>query len=154
MTAPDDHDPLLDRLRAVAALVDPPPELVDEAARTALSTRRLDDELAELAGDSAAETVGAGATVRAEGEQIRLLSFETATVGVEVQVVEVDGSVSLRGLVSGATGAVTLETARASRSVAIGPDGWFTADGLAPGLVRLRLTAADGTPVTTSWVTL
>lgn len=147
----EDDDRLMDRLRVIAAAVDGPPDLVDAAARAALSTRRLDGELAELVEDSS--TVIATAA-RGDDEQIRLLSFETATVAIELQVIEVGDTVSLRGLTSGAVGEVVAETATARRTAPIGPDGWFTVEGLGPGLLRLRLRAADGTAVTTSWVRL
>jgi hypothetical protein len=147
----DDHDILMERLRTIAAAVDGPPPSVAEAARAALSTRRLDEELAELVLDSAA---GTPVAARDGDDDIRLLSFETATVSIEVQLTEVAGSVSLRGLVSGATGEVVVETAGERRSAPIDADGWFTVDRLPSGLVRLRLRATDGTAVTTSWVFL
>jgi len=146
-------DRLLERLRAIAAEVDAPPAIVDEAARLALSTRRIDAELAELLMDSALET--AAAHSRAEGDDVRLLTFATDRVSIEVQVEpELDGSVSVRGLVVGAAGEVTIESASATRTVPIEGAGWFTARTLARQIVRFHLIDPDGARLTTSWVTL
>lgn len=139
------------RLRAIAQVVDGPPPVVAAAARAALSTRRLDGELAELTADSAM----ADLAVRGEREvEVRLLSFETATVSVELQVDAVDERLTMRGLVSGAAGEAVVETATEHRAAPIDPQGWFLAADLPRGLVRVRLAAQDGTSVTTSWVSV
>lgn len=145
-------DELVDRLRRIAAQVDPPPELVLETARAALTLRRLDAELADLVHDSA---LAAGPVlVRGADDSLRLLSFETSTVSVEVQVSETAGRRSLLGMVSGASGAVEVETAEGRRTVPLGPSGRFDVDDVPSGTVRLHLVADDGTPVSTSWVSL
>ncbi|GIG88637.1 hypothetical protein [Plantactinospora endophytica] len=142
-------DELVDRLRAIAVRVDPPPDFVAELARAALSTRRIDEVLAELVHDSTTELP---ALARSDDEQLRLLSFEHGAVSIELQVHTVDGTVSIRGLVDGATGDVTVETSRGSREAPVDEEGWFTVDGLATGVLRLRVPAGD-TTVTTSWIT-
>ncbi|GAA3733633.1 hypothetical protein GCM10022225_14790 [Plantactinospora mayteni] len=145
----EDEDDLVGRLRAIAVRVDPPPEVVAELARAALSTRRIDAVLAELVQDSTTEMP---ALARGADEQLRLLSFEHGTVSIELQVHSTGDTVSIRGLVGGATGDVTVETPGGSRSTPIDDEGWFTVDGLAAGLLRLRVPAGD-TTVTTSWIT-
>lgn len=145
----DDADELVERLRAIAGQVDPPPAAVTAAARAALATRRLDEEFAALVSDSATDTL---ALVRG-GDEPRLLSFEGPTAAVEVQVHDAGGTRALRGLVTGASGEVVVETPAGRRTVPIDAHGWFTADGLAPGLCRLRLSAGT-TAITTGWVTL
>lgn len=147
----DEYDLLMTRLRTIAGEVDSPPELLDVAARVALSTRRLDGDLAELLMDSA---LGAPELVRDESNSIRLLSLETATVSVELQLEEAAGRLTLRGLVSGASGEVIVETTTGQYRTEIDAQGWFTVIGLQPGAVRVRLEADDGTPVTTSWVSV
>lgn len=147
----DDDDELLERLRDIAAAVDGPPELVELSARAALSTRLLDHELAQLLNDSES---AAGAPVRGEDHRLRLLSFQTATVSVELQLDEVAGRLSLRGHVSGAAGEVEVETATDRRSASIDPDGWFVVEDVPAGAVRIRLRADDGTAVTTSWMSI
>lgn len=141
-------DELLAELARVAALVDPPPELVVEAARAALTTRRVDEELARLVADSA---LGDAALVRG-ADAIRLLSFEFGEVSVELQVEQVGGRLTVRGLVSGASDEVTVDTPGAEHTGRIGAGGWFAVEDLPPGLVRVRFRAADGTPVSTGWI--
>jgi hypothetical protein len=145
MTSADDS--LLDRLRRIAAELDGPPELVDVRARAALSTRRLGDELAELVADSA----GVQPTARGE-PSIRLLTFETATVSLELQVDEVAGRRCVRGRVSGAAGDAVVETGSETRRTTIDERGWFAVDDLPAGVIRIRLLAADGTTVSTGWL--
>lgn len=141
---------LSDRLRRIAAEVDPPPDLVLESARAALSTRWLDGELALLVSDSA---VDEGVAVRGDDGPARLLSFETETVCIELQVREAGGWLSVRGLVAGVSGDVQVQTAGDSRVVPVDAGGWFTVEDLPVGAFRLRARALDGTDVTTSWVT-
>ena len=143
-------DILLDQLRRIAARSDRPPEYVDAAARAALSTRRLGEELAELVADS--ESLVGASAVRDDGPPLRLLTFQTSVVSIEVQVERVAGRRSVRGQVSGASGEVTVETATRTHHVPIDERGWFMIDDLPDGVVRLRLHADDGSPVTTSWV--
>lgn len=152
MTSPEEEDDLLmDRLRRIAAEIDPPPEHVVEAARAALGTRRLDEELAELVMDS--ELVETG-RVRSGAAQVRLLSFESAAVSVELQVEESAAGRSVRGLVAGATGDVVLETLHQRVSVLLNEDGWFTIDAAPAGIVRFRLRSTAGAAVLSSWVSL
>jgi hypothetical protein len=146
-----DDEVLLDRLRVIASIVDDPPRWLDQAACAALSTRRLDDELAELMLDS---DISQAALVRAADDGVRLLSFETASVSIELQIEDVDGQLTLRGLVSGASGEAIVEMASGSRIVPISAQGWFVVGDLPRGAVRVRLRALDGTAVTTSWVSV
>jgi len=146
-----DDEVLIGRLRAIAALVDDPPSWLDQTARAALSTRRLDGELAELMLDS---DLSQTALVRAAEDGVRLLSFETASVSIELQIEDVDGRLTLRGLVSGASGEAVIEMASESRIVPISAQGWFVVVDLPRGAVRVRLRALDGTTVTTSWVSV
>jgi len=146
-----DDDVLLDRLRSIASIVDDPPPWLDQAARAALSRRRLDAELAELMLDS---DLSQAALVRAGDDGVRLLSFETASVSVELQIEDVSGQLTLRGLVSGASGDAIVEMISGSRVVPISEHGWFVAGDLPRGAIRVRLHAIDGTAVTTSWVSV
>ena len=146
------HDEaLINRLRKIATFVDDPPPLLDLAARAALSSRRLDGELAELMMDS---DLSQAALVRGPDDGVRLLSFETSSVCVELQVEQQQDRLSLRGLVTGASGAAVVETTSESRTVPIDAEGWFVVDDLPRGAVRVRLRALDGTTVTTSWVSV
>lgn len=145
-------DPLFQRLRGVSEQADPVPEFVLEAARAAFLMRRIDAELAELVMDSA---VDAGSVlVRGPGDHVRMLSFETQQVSVDIQVTTTDGLRALLVVVDGASGAVTIETTDGTKEAVIDEHGRFSVDGIPAGTVRLHLTAADGSAVTTSWVSL
>ncbi|MFJ7218753.1 hypothetical protein [Amycolatopsis sp. NPDC098790] len=142
-------DELMDELRAAAGQADPVPDLVLRQARAALATRDLDAELAALAFDS---DVAAAGAVR--GGDVRLLSFDSARVSLELQAEYEEGRVTLRGLVTGASGDAVIEAAGERHVRPIDPDGWFTATGLPRGPTRVKVTAPDGTTVTTGWASL
>ena len=143
MTAASD-DELLARLRNAANELDPVPEHVLAAARAAITTRRLDEELAELIADSALVE----SAVRAAGGEVRLLSFEAADVSLELQVEYQGDEVSVRGLVTGTAGEAVVEVAGTRHAVRI-DDGWFAVTGLPRGATRVSVPG-----VVTSWVQL
>jgi hypothetical protein len=143
-------DELIERLRRIAEEIDAPPELVAETARAAFLTRRLDEELAELLRDSDHTT---SQLVRGEAGGPRVLSFETATVSLELQIEEAAGRITLSGVVSGSSGEATIETTTAEpRTSQIDESGWFRVEDLPTGALRVHITAADGGAVTTSWI--
>ena len=149
-------DELLADLRRVASAVDGPPARVLEAARAAFLTRDADGELALLIGDSRSavgfETVRAG-PAPAQGHW--LLSFAGGGVQVDMEVAEHAGRISLVGQFIGASGDdYVLETPGGRRPMEVDDLGRFIVDGLAHGPIRLRCCSADGTPITTVWVTV
>ena len=77
---------LLSRLRELYDAIDPVPPAAVPAASALFGLRRLDEELAELVRDSAEER-GRMLAVRGQGD-VRLISFETGPVAVELQVTE------------------------------------------------------------------
>ncbi|MGW6928590.1 hypothetical protein ACWGE0_00915 [Lentzea sp. NPDC054927] len=129
-------DDFLDLLRTAADEFDPVPAGVMRDASAALALRALDAELAAL--------VESEALVRGDGPLA--LAFESERVTVNL---EIDDDV-VRGLVTGAEGEAVVETPRSRRAVPIA-DGRFTATEIPPGMVRIRVTAVDGTPVVTQW---
>jgi hypothetical protein len=142
-------DELLDQLRRIAGEVDPAPELVAESARAAFSTRRLDDELAELLNDSDV----AASAVRGERSGPRLLSFESGPVSLELQIEDVRDRLVLRGVAVGTVGAAEVETTTTGpRAAAIDEMGWFRIEGLPVEPLRVRVWSAAGTSVTTGWI--
>ena len=149
----DTDDILIGQLRRIGDQADPPPPTVLEAARAAFLMRRIDAELAELVLDSDVDA-GPVAVRAGQMDAVRMLSFESGTVSVEVQVTDVEGTRSLLGLVSGASGPVEMETMAGRSSVQPDSLGRFSIPAVPPGTVRLHLTADDGTAVTTSWVSL
>jgi hypothetical protein len=141
---------LLVQLRDMFDAVDPmPPDLV-AGGQALFGLRRLDEELAELVRDSAEERDRMLA-VRGEGD-VRLISFETGPVAVELQVTE-RGAV--RDLVAQIAGTVVngaeVETPAGRRAAPV-QDSLFTLDAVPAGLLRLRLRTAAGTELVTSWV--
>jgi hypothetical protein len=144
----DPDDELMAGLRRIAAELDPVPERVADGARAALSTRRLDEELAVLLIDSA---------VRADlvrgVDEARLLSFGSARVTVELQVEPAGAEFAVRGLVTGTAGSIVVESRDGRQVVTVDDEGWFGAE-VPPGVMRIRLRDTDGRAVATSWVLL
>jgi len=143
-------DVLLIRLRTVLDQVDPMPAGMTVEASALFGLRRLDEELAELVRDSAQDHGGV-LVVRGEGD-VRLISFETGPVAVELQVTERG---AMRDLVAQVTGTALLgaevETVLGRRSVPV-EDSLFAVDGVPAGLLRLRLDTGVGRDLVTSWV--
>ena len=140
-------------LRAIFSHVDPVPQLLDDAARTAFTWRTVDDELAELMRDSAEEE--AGALVRSGGGP-RQLSFESPRLGIELEVVatgprerRLDGQ-----LLPPAAVTVTVERP-GEDPVSVQADelGRFSLDGLKAGVMRLHVILR-GTQIAVPWTTI
>ena len=146
MTDPDEE--LMARLRHVAAEVDAPPELVEESARAAFLTRRLDAELAELVSDSDLTKSG----VRGAGP--RALAFELRDLTLELQLEEGLDGLAVRGMVIGTTGPVRVEvdTPSATRTTETDEHGWFSVADVPRGPVRVRLQPSDDVEVSTGWL--
>jgi hypothetical protein len=151
MSAPRESDEvLLGRLGAVLEKIDPiPPEVLTEG-RALFGLRRLEEELAELVRDSA-EDRGGLLAVRGEGD-VRLISFETGPVTVELQVTERGALRDLVAQVSGtALVGAEVETSTGRRDVPV-EDSLFTVEDVPAGLLRLRLRTVAGRDLVTSWV--
>ena len=151
MSAPWENDKaMLVRLGAVLDELDPMPSEVLSEGRALFGLRRLDEELAELVRDSAEDRSGLLA-VRGEGD-VRLISFETGPVTVELQVTE-RGAV--RDLVAQVTGTALVgaevETSAGRRDIPI-EDSLFTVEDIPAGFLRLRLHTVAGRHLVTSWV--
>lgn len=152
LDAPED-DVLLAHLRRVAGDVDPAPALVQEMGRGAFLMRALDAELAALVHDSAEpgqDLVG----VRG-GDRVRLMSYEVAAVGLELQVVARGERRSLTGQVIGASaGPVLVQTGTGEHAVKPDEIGVFCLEDLPAGRVRISLTRPGGVTVVTPWTVL
>lgn len=148
MTA-DRDDELVQRLRLAARANDAPPAWVLEAARAALGWRTLDADLAALIADSADELAPAG--VRSVGT-LRLLSFETDSYAVDVEVEDSGADRRLTGTIdppgpgwlvaAHAQGTITATVDRGGRFIVVVP----------AGPVRLRFESDEGSAVVTDWV--
>jgi hypothetical protein len=144
---------LLARLGRVSDQVDPAPELTYQSAQAAFTLRSIDAELAELVDDSALNA-DALAGVRGESD-LRLLSYQTADVDIELQVTRQHRGHSILGQLAGTmVREIGVETSAGMRTVPVDELGRFTVDDVPRGPFRLRLTGPAGTPVTTDWTTL
>lgn len=147
----DDDEELMDQLRRIAGEVDAPPSIVDDLARAAFLTRRLDEQLADLVRDSGLAPSGV------RGAEPRLLTFALGEITLELQVTEAAGLLAVAGLLTGTADTpgglvVQVETPAATAAVDADEQGWFRVDGLAAGPVRVRIRASDGSAVSTGWI--
>jgi hypothetical protein len=147
-----EDDTLLARLREIADEADPMPEIVAEGAFAAFALRDLDSELAELIMDSEADEPALA--MRGAGDDVRLLTFESEAVTVEIQVTPEGSERSVLGVVTGATGPVEVETLHHRETETLDELGRFWVTGLASGLVRFRVTPEPDHTVTTRWTTI
>lgn len=142
-------DELVERLRRLAAAVEPVPEAVTEAARAAFLTRRLDEEIAMLLRDSALSA----SAVRGTEPGPRLLSYEVGDVSLELELELVGRFLTLRGLALGTVGDAEVDAGATGPHVGVVDDhGWFTVEALPPGPLRVRVHTAAGAVVTTGWI--
>jgi hypothetical protein len=148
----EQNDALLARLRSIADEADPVPEVVADGARAAFGMRDLDSELAELIMDSEADEPAVA--MRGAGDEVRLLTFGTESVTVEIQVTPAGSERFILGVVTGATGPVEVETPHHRETETLDDLGRFWVSGLAAGLVRFRVTPESGHTVTTRWTTI
>jgi hypothetical protein len=148
-----DPETLLQRMRRIASEADATPALSIDLAKAAFGMRDLDGELAELAWDSLSDA-GQLAGTRGPSE-VRMMSFETPTVGVELQVAERGALRTLLGQIVGIVpSVVSVETDDGATPAELDDLGTFRVEGLPPGRTRVRLSGPDGSTITTSWVTI
>jgi hypothetical protein len=137
---------ILTSLRRAAALREPVPASVLQAARDAFAWRLIDAELAELVGDSAFEMAYAG--IRG-GWESRLVTFEVpGGTGLELEATSCHGAgIRLVGQVVPARPG-TAEVQHPGGSVAVDVDevGRFAAQGIWPGPMRVKLRLVTPDP--------
>ena len=137
---------LLDHLRALASVVDPVPDEVRLAARSAIAYRDMDVRLAELV-----DQAPAAAGVRADAGA-PWFTFETDDLVVEVAVTRRDGTPHVVGQVDGAdVEAATVRHAGGEATPTMDELGRFSCV-IEPGPLRVELRLGDGRTVVTSWV--
>jgi hypothetical protein len=143
-------DDLLELVGRALRTGDPVPDRVLEGARAAWTWRTIDEELAELVFDSAAELSG----VRSE-DTARQLTFRAPGMEIEVMVTDEATRRIVGQLVPPGEFSMTLITADTELATSTDRLGRFTFDTVAPGPVRLVVTDPAGTAVvTTAWVLL
>jgi hypothetical protein len=142
---------LLSLLREGLDKTDPVPADVTDFARTALSWRTIDAELAEIAYDSSEETppVGVRSAVTA-----RMLSFEVGHWTIDIEYNAATGR--LIGQVEPAREVIVELHLAGGPAVSIADElGRFDFDGVLPGPVSLVFrTAGDLEVVKTEWTVL
>ena len=145
---------LLDRLRAVAEVVDPVPDDVVELGRAAFALHRADAVLMDMATEALS-----GADLRAthtDQGSSRLHVFEHGSLSIEVEVTTRGDFARAIGVVDDrsdpelADCRVTLETAASSTTVDL-EGGRFTVERVPLGLARLVLERGDERAMITSW---
>lgn len=151
---PEDEQ-LLDELRGAAGRYDPPPASVMDAARSSLTWRTIDAELAALAFDSAVDRPAP--TVRSAGGP-RQLTFDAPGLSIEVEVSPAGTRRRLVGQLTPAQ-AARIDVRHAGGITTVDADalGRFRADGISAGPVSLRChpTAPPSAPrFVTEWVPL
>ncbi|MFC6084585.1 hypothetical protein [Sphaerisporangium aureirubrum] len=141
-------DELEQELREAAALLDPVPSELVQAAVDAFMTRTLDDELAALSFDSLADA----GTVRGDAEP-RVAAFHAGRAGVDVEIV-VSGAVArIIGQVIPPRAAEIEVRGRRQVTVTADAMGRFSCDQVAAGPFSLRCRFGDLTLVT-EWITI
>jgi hypothetical protein len=149
----DDQDTaLLQALGRAVEAHDPVPADVVAAAKASYTWRTIDAELAELSFDSLLED-----TVLVRGDdQPRLLTFEGASVTIEVVVVAEAASRKLVGqLVPVQRAMVEVVHTGGVESARADDLGRFEAGALGLGPMRIRVVPDTGNPVTeTDWVAI
>jgi hypothetical protein len=124
-----------------------PPEFVT-AAKSAYTWRNIDAELAQLSYDSACQS----APIRAEAASIRALTFASAHLSIELEVMDD----SLFGQILPAQAAIVEVQARTDAETEISTDeiGCFTIHPIPRSPFRLRCRVAARIGVLTGWLTL
>ncbi len=140
-------DDLMARLRALGSQVDPVPDDVVMAGRSALAYQDLDVRLAELVEDSA--MLGTGMRSDAEGSWF---TFEVDNLLIEFTVHTRGGEMHLVGHVDGGQVAdMRVVQGSSTESRPVDEVGRFSSS-VEAGPLRVELSLADGLEVATSWI--
>jgi hypothetical protein len=160
MSDPADPDErTIAELRAMAARVDPVPQLVLDSAKAVLGWRRLDADLAELLSDTALDREPAGmALARGTDAPVRAVSFGAGDLVIELEIHRDGDRRNLLGqLLPAAPVRIELQALGRPRALAAESDsfGRFRIKLAAGGPVRLRIVPqGPGPEFETSWITV
>jgi len=146
---------LLEELRRAASQFDPPPPAVLAAARSSLTWRTIDADLATLVFDSG---VDRPVTAVRGGEGPRLMTFSSPSLNIEVEVANLGSHRQLVGqLIPPQVAEIDVHHATGTTSVQADQLGRFRAEQIGSGPVRLHCRFAatpSAQPVVTEWVPL
>ncbi len=138
---------LLRQLAAMFDVVDPVPPEVLQAGHAAFTWRTIDAELAE---DSLLTGTGG-----VRGADTRLLTFESPSVNVVVEVTELGDRRKLVGqVIPVLSGELRIEHPDGGTTVSVDEQGLFNAESVPVGPARIVLSVPGGGAVVTSWVTV
>jgi hypothetical protein len=147
----------LAELRALFARMEPVPERLDEAARSAYTWRTIDAELAELMRDSADAADEAALALRSAAVGPRMLSFETPRVAIEAEV-SIVGPRTRRlvgQIIPPVAATMTLEQGGVRLETVADELGRFVFEGLGAGPTRLRAALpGGGMEIATPWTSI
>ena len=151
MTANWDDEELLAALRqALDSRTAVPAEFV-EAGKRAFAWHNIDAELAQLTYDSQTSADYA-LSMRAEAASIRALTFTSARLTIELEIV---GDSLLGQIVPGQPTAITVQPRDGASAVVEADDiGRFSIQPRPAGLFRLHCRTATGIEILTGWITL
>jgi len=142
---------LLERLGAIAEVVDPVPDHVRELSRALFSLRDPDAELM-LAVEVEADRLEA---VRGTSPTSRMHFFEFGELSVDVELTVSGGFCDVVGVIADPSGSasrsVTLDTTSASFTTALDDDGRFELRHVPVGMCRLSLERDSRPKVSTPW---
>jgi hypothetical protein len=154
MTSTGDDDRLLAEVAEALRTAQAVPPAFIEAGKAAFAWHTVDDDLATLAQDSAAEgdLAGAGApSLRTQPPTLRSLSLVASGLSIELDVTT---DALLGQVVPPRVGRVELQCVDGTGGVEpIDEVGWFSIQPKPAALFRLRIHAATGPTVTTEWLT-
>ena len=121
-----------------------------EMGKNAYAWHNIDAELAQLTYDSRTDA-DAVAAARAETATIRALTFTSAHLSIELEVVA--GSL-LGQVVPPQPGTLETHTRAGMITSPVDEAGFFALEPIPPGPFLLRFRTADGASVMTGWITL
>ncbi|MBW3603311.1 MAG: hypothetical protein KY460_00125 [Actinobacteria bacterium] len=142
---------VLQALRRMFDVVDPPPAHVIAHARDAFAWHGIDAELAELVYDSAVAATPAG--VRGD-EDARQMTFRAPGLEIEVEVVSERTRIVIGQLVPAQTASIELRQGGRTLRAEADALGRFSFDGIAPGAIKLTVVTESGTLVQTEGLTI
>ena len=126
------------------------PEWFIEMGKNAYAWHNIDAELAQLTYDSRTDA-DAVAAARAETATIRALTFTSAHLSIELEVIA--GSL-LGQVVPPQPGTLETHTRAGMTTSPVDEAGFFALEPIPPGPFLLRFRTADGASVMTGWITL
>jgi hypothetical protein len=148
-----DDEELLDALRQALRSREAVPSDFVDAGKHAYAWRNIDAELAELTYDSLSSAeYELELSTRAEAASIRALTFTSAHLTIELEIV---GDSLLGQVVPGQPAAITMQP-RVGAGITLDADeiGRFWIEPVPAGLFRLHCRTATGIETLTGWFTL